>query len=585
MTTDNNQKSTERKSASFSQSCWDHDFVQSLKTDYTKESKYGIRAEKLKEDVRCLLNDRRKASTGSWSSSASLLQLINNTQRLGFSYHFDNEIKDAMRTMYKDKDIIWEEVDLFTRAVRFRLLRQHGFDVSQDVFESFLEETRFSKDLMMQACMENNKYVEGILSVYEASFYSIEGEKILEEVREFTSGLLKEYISLSKGQQQEVANNKAMMITKRLVTHALGLPIQWRTQRMEARWYIDTYEMMKDSMAPLLLEFAKLDFNMVQATYQEDLKYISRWRLELDYVEILEFSRDRWMETFFWSVGCHFEPKFRNYRRQLTKLCCLLTTIDDLYDNYCSPDEIKMFTDAIVRWDINTVEGLPYVLKVCFTAMFNTVNEIAYDVLKNHGFHAISYLKTSVADFCKSYLEEAKWHDHTPTLAEYINVAWFSAGGSLIGCTAFFVLTKEPTKLALDSIMDYNSSDVRRGAFKILRLTNDLATSSDEIERGDTPSSIQCYMHETGVSESAAREHIKHVISETWKKMNGDKFSRSVFSGSFIDAMLNTARASQCIYQFGDGYGVAAEPLTKSSAMSMFVEPIPDACGDDNSDI
>ncbi|KAI3839590.1 hypothetical protein MKW92_041382 [Papaver armeniacum] len=65
-------------------------------------------------------------------------------------------------------------------------------------------------------------------------------------------------------------------------------------------------------------------------------------------------------------------------------------------------------------------------------------------------------------------------------------------------------------------------------------------------------------MHETGVSESAAREHIQNVISETWKKMNGDKFSRSVFSESYIDATLNVARASQCIYQFGDGYGVAA---------------------------
>lgn len=107
--------------------------------------------------------------------------------------------------------------------------------------------------------------------------------------------------------------------------------------------------MIQDGMEPLLLEFAKIDFNMVQVTYHKDLKYISRWWLELDYIGILKFTRDRWMETFFWSVGCHFEPKFSNYRRQLTKLCCLLTTIEDLYDNYFSPDEMKMYADAIER--------------------------------------------------------------------------------------------------------------------------------------------------------------------------------------------------------------------------------------------
>ncbi|KAI3839595.1 hypothetical protein MKW92_041387 [Papaver armeniacum] len=366
--------------------------------------------------------------------------------------------------------------------------------------------------------------------------------------------------------------------SKRLVNRALGLPLNWVMQRQEARWYIDMYEMMEDGMEPVLLEFAKLDFNMVQATYQEDLKYISRWWLELDYGGILKFSRDRWLETFYWVVGCHFEPKFSNYRRQLTKLSCLLATTDDMCDIYSSFDEIKMFSEAVDRWDINTVEHLPYVMKICFMALFNTINDIAYDILKKHGFHAISYLKTPMADVCKAYLEEAKWYNKTPTLEEYINIGWITMAGCIIPAVSFFVLTKEPTKEALDAIMNSNSSGVRRGAYTIVRLANDLATSSDELMRGATPTSIQCYMHEAGVSESVAREHIKHIISEMWMKMNNDKFSRSVFSESFIDSMTNAARATHSIYQFGDGYGVAAETLTKRNAMSMFFEPIPVAC-------
>ncbi|KAI3952589.1 hypothetical protein MKW98_015818 [Papaver atlanticum] len=344
----------------------------------------------------------------------------------------------------------------------------------------------------------------------------------------------------------------------------LGDSIALAMKRLEARWYIDTYEMMEDGMEPLLLESAKLDFNMVKADFQEDLNTS----------QVLKFSRDRWVETFFWAVGCTFEPKFGNYGRHLTKLCC-----HDMYDIYSSPGEVKMFTEAIERWDINTVEDLPYYMKVCFMAMFNTQNEIAYDVLKKHGFHAISYLKTSMADYCKSVMEEAKWYKYKTTLEEYISNAWMSVSGCIISSVAFFVLTKEPTKEAFECIMDYNSSEIRRSAFTVMRLANDLATSSDELKRGDIPTAIQCYMHESGVSESDAREHIKHLISETW--MNNDKFSRSLFPESFIDSMQSIARASQCIYQFGDGYGVAAESLTKGNAMLMFFQPIPVACDED----
>ncbi|RZC56951.1 hypothetical protein C5167_015802 [Papaver somniferum] len=355
MTTDNNQKSsTERKSDNYPPSCWDHDFVQSLESDFTRKSKYGIRAGKLKEDIRLrfVLNVQHKASNGSLSSSSSsLLQLINTIQRLGFSYHFDDEIRDALDAIIKENDIVWEEADLFTRALRFRLLRQHGYGVSQR-------------------------------------------ERVLEEVQEFTYGLLKEYLSLSKEQQQE-ANSKTI-VTKR----------------------------------------------------------------------------------------CS-EPK--------------------------NKEELVM----------------------------------------DYGW---------MADYCKSVMEEAKWYKYKTTLEEYISNAWMSVSGCIISSVAFFVLTKEPTKEALECIMDYNSSEVRWGAFTVMRLTNDLATSSVcELKRGDVPTAIQCYMHESGVCESDAREHIKLLISETWMKMNSDKFSRSVFSESFIDSMQSIARASQCIYQFGDRYGVGAE--------------------------
>ena len=105
---------------------------------------------------------------------------------------------------------------------------------------------------------------KGILSLYEASFLSLEGENILEEAREFSEKHLQEFINQNKDQNLSI-----------IVSHALELPLHWRISRVEARWFIDVYRNRED-MNPILLELAKLDFNMVQATHQEDIKQVSR---------------------------------------------------------------------------------------------------------------------------------------------------------------------------------------------------------------------------------------------------------------------------------------------------------------------
>lgn len=80
----------------------------------------------------------------------------------------------------------------------------------------------------------------------------------------FTTPYLKEYVK---------KNKDGYLST--LAIHALELPLRWRMLRLEARWFIDVYETKQD-MNSLLLELAKLDFNIVQATYQEDLIHVSR---------------------------------------------------------------------------------------------------------------------------------------------------------------------------------------------------------------------------------------------------------------------------------------------------------------------
>ena len=63
------------------------------------------------------------------------LCLIDAVQRLGVAYHFQKEIEDALESIYRDfKDE--KDHDLYTTAIRFRLLRDHGFNVGSGICTS-----------------------------------------------------------------------------------------------------------------------------------------------------------------------------------------------------------------------------------------------------------------------------------------------------------------------------------------------------------------------------------------------------------------------------------------------------------------
>lgn len=81
------------------------------------------RANDLKEDVKRMLanvNDPQQE-----------LNLIDAIQRLGVAYHFESDIESALlRTYNSFSDGKDNTDDLHTVALRFRLLRQEGYNVS-----------------------------------------------------------------------------------------------------------------------------------------------------------------------------------------------------------------------------------------------------------------------------------------------------------------------------------------------------------------------------------------------------------------------------------------------------------------------
>ncbi|KAI7735147.1 hypothetical protein M8C21_030172 [Ambrosia artemisiifolia] len=289
----------------------------------------------------------------------------------------------------------------------------------------------------------------------------------------------------------------------------------------------------------------------------------------------LSFSRDRLMECFFWSVGMIFEPQYYSCRVGLTKVGTLITTIDDIYDVYGSMDELKIFTDAVKRWDINAMEHLSEVLQVGFLALYNTINQMGYDILVAQGKNIVPILAKAWGELIEAFFVEAKWNhsDYMPTLEDYLDNAWQSVSGVLVLTHGYLLMNQDSNKDVTESSME-KFGDLFKWSSMIFRLYNDLATSSDEMDRGKSINAISCYMHEHDVCEEVAREYIKTLIDKAWRRMIEARVACSDDSKDpFIDMAINLARISHCTYQFGDGHG-APDARSRDRVLSVIFEPI-----------
>ncbi|GAB4831040.1 hypothetical protein Ancab_005054 [Ancistrocladus abbreviatus] len=75
----------------------------------------------------------------------------------------------------------------------------------------------------------------------------------------------------------------------------------------------------------------------------------------------------------------------------------------------------------------------------------------------------------------------------------------------------------------------------------------------DENQDGKDGSFVECYMEEHGGSSVAsAREHVTHMISDTWKSLNKDYLSPYPFPLTFRKTCLNLARMVPLMYCYDD---------------------------------
>ncbi|KAI3961567.1 hypothetical protein MKW92_032761 [Papaver armeniacum] len=528
---------------------WDKHFVESIpKTNYMHKKDAELPVKNIKKQVKGLLKNAIKP--------LEKLEFIDAIQRLGMSYLIEEDILNILQNMYHDDSQKMKD-NLYATSLRFRLLRQYGFYESQDTFDEFRHAEGGFKETIIYD-------IKGMLSLFEAAHLLVEGENILSEAILLTRTYLLENGS---NQSKKINFNLAKQIRRSLDT-----PVHWRVQRSESRFYIKAYKSQKD-MNPCLLELAKVHFNIVQAQHKMELMHVSRWWNDMGIAKELYFARDRLVECFLSNIGACWEPRYGRCREWVTKILSFALVIDDIYDSYGSLEELELFTGAIDSWDSKAVENLPYYMKICFLALFNTVNEMAFEILSEQQFDILPHLTKSLANSVKAMLKEAKWcHDgYVPTFVEYQHNGSVSSVGYVFLMAAYFTTNRNISDDVLQAFE--NSHPLIYYSCLLCRLSNDLATSSAEVKRGEVASSIYCYMQETNASEEDAREHIKNLIIETFKEMNRYLYVSSPFDRSFVNIVLNFARTTLFMYQYGDGIG-AEHSKSIEHVLSMIVNPI-----------
>uniref|UniRef100_A0A0E0LR34 Terpene synthase n=1 Tax=Oryza punctata TaxID=4537 RepID=A0A0E0LR34_ORYPU len=432
------------------------------------------------------------------------LELVDTLERLCIDYHFKKEIDNVLHRVHNEQGDANNHYDLHTTALRFYLLRKHGYHASPDVFQRFRDkEGNFT-------CDDNNG-TRSMLSLYNAAHVRIHGEDILDDAIIFTRNYL----------QSAVKHLQSPMAAE--VCCALRSPLFRRPRRVEARHYISVYEKLP-TRNETILEFAKLDFTILQSLYCEELNILTMWWKELQLQDHLSFARDRMVEMHFWMLGVLFEPQYSYGRIMLTKLFIFVSIFDDIYDNYSTLEESKLFTEAIERWDEEAVEELPGYMKFFYNKVLTTIKAIETD-LKLQGNKHVDYVKNLLIDATRCYYNEVKWRAEgadqaAATVEEHLKISVPSSCCMHVPVYAFISMGNDVTT---DDAINWGMAypKIITSSCVVGRLVNDIA--SHEREQESSSSTVEACMREHGgITKAEAYAKLRELVEESWMDIAGE---------------------------------------------------------------
>ncbi|XP_057823165.1 bifunctional levopimaradiene synthase, chloroplastic isoform X2 [Cryptomeria japonica] len=503
------------------------------------------------------------------------LRAVDNVERLGIDRYFQTEIKQALDYVFR----YWDKrgvgfgreslvPDIDCTATGLRLLRLHGYNVLPDVLENIKADELYGGG------------PSHMLSLYKCSQINFPEETLMREASAMAKAYLSEWMQ-SNSFSRELAVRKDL---REEIEHALNCPWYTNFPRLMVRnhiehfssnqfWMEKTLYQMPNLSDERYLELAKLDFNRAQALHQMEIKEISGWYKKCGFSE-LKFTRHRQVEIHFSAAVVMFEPEYSACRIAYTKAASLLIILDDLFDAHVSFDQVKLFTEAVKRWDLSLLDHFTTDMKICYVGLYNTVNELGQEALKAQGRDVLPYLRSVWEDLLSSTTKEAKWAHVkcVPPLREYVENAKVSIGlASIILNSIFF--TGEPLPDEFLSQLDFRAPFLHLVCLTA-RLMNDARTFTLERDRGELVSFIQCYKHEhPELTEEEILSRLYDFNQKSLTELTYEFLKPGMIPKCYRKLLFDTARVSQFVFKSNDGFGVSVHEM-QDNITKFLVEPV-----------
>ncbi|KAL7159557.1 hypothetical protein ABFS83_01G035500 [Erythranthe nasuta] len=279
------------------------------------------------------------------------LWAVDRLERLGISRFFEQEIKSCLDHVYR----FWTEKGVFSArnsefcdiddtSMGIRLLRLHGYNITQNALKTFKNGDEFT-------CYVGQGFESPspIFNLYRASQVLFPGETILEEAKQFSYKFLK----------QRVDKNELLdkwLISKHLPNEIkCGLEMPWYASlpRLETRFYIENYGAddiwigkslyrMPEINEERYLELGKLDYNRCQAQHQMEWNHMQQW-YEHSNLEEFGVSKKELLLAFFVASSSIFETERYGERIAWVKTNILSSILSNHY--YSTDDSSEQRTE------------------------------------------------------------------------------------------------------------------------------------------------------------------------------------------------------------------------------------------------
>ncbi|KAI0492370.1 hypothetical protein KFK09_026641 [Dendrobium nobile] len=516
----------------FPPSVWGDYFITHKPMPSSELEKIKKRIDELKDVIKKQLRDA--------SDLLQSLEMIDVIHHLGVAYHFELEINDALKKIHRDG--FEESKDLHTIALGFRLLRQQRFSISADIFNKFMDKEGDFKEILKHDA-------KALLSLYEAAHLGTPNEKILENAAKFT----RTYLKLLLGTMDQ---NFATITSRSLET-----PRFRRTERLEAREYLSIYEEEKNR-SELLLEFAKLDYHLVQSIHLEELLHLTLWKNSMALLESLPFARDRFVELHFWMIGAYFEPCYSRARIMTTKLLILTSILDDIYDQYGTLEE----------WELEGVDQLPKYLQHFCVVLYKTFNDFEDELSSEQNSFRIGFLKKEMNKLAHAYFDETRWGNehYIPSMQEHLHISLLSCAYPMLFCASFVGMYEVIPRNAFEWVTEF--PEIVKASCFICRVMNDITSDEHEKVGNHVATIVESYAKDNECTKEEACKKLKVMVEDAWKTLNLEYLMTNL-PLFLVRPIFNLTRVMELFYKDTDNYTNPFGSMRDNIKLVM-VEPI-----------